>query len=64
VYPDLKKLGNQLAYAEKKGCRIAIIAGDDEFTAGEWKVKNLAAREETTCTEDQLVATVSRILAV
>jgi histidyl-tRNA synthetase len=62
VYPDLKKLGNQLSYAEKKGCRIAIIAGDDEFTAGVWKVKNLAAREETTCTEDQLVATVRGIL--
>ena len=62
VYPDLKKLGNQLAYAEKKGCKIAIIAGDDEFAAGVWKVKNLAAREETTCTEDKLVATVAQIL--
>jgi histidyl-tRNA synthetase len=62
VYPDLKKLGNQLAYAEKKGCKIAVIAGDDEFSAGLWKVKNLAAREETTCTEDELVATVHGIL--
>ena len=45
VYPDAKKLGQQFQYAEKRGHKIALIAGPDDFAAGTWNVKNLAKRE-------------------
>jgi histidyl-tRNA synthetase len=47
VYPEPKKLGAQLKYAEQRGFRVALIAGPDEFARGVWNVKDLAKREET-----------------
>lgn len=46
VYPDAKKLGPQFQYAEKRGHRLAIIAGAEEVANGTVKVKNLTSREE------------------
>ena len=43
VYADIKPLGKQLKYANHKGFRIAIIAGTNEFAAGQWQIKDLAA---------------------
>jgi histidyl-tRNA synthetase len=60
VYPDAtKKVGAQLQYAEKRGFKLALIAGPAEFEQGVWKVKDLAKREETTVTEAELVARVT-----
>ncbi|MBO6755184.1 MAG: histidine--tRNA ligase [Roseibium sp.] len=36
-----KKFGNQLKYADRRGCPIAIIQGSDEFDAGEIQIKDL-----------------------
>jgi histidyl-tRNA synthetase len=63
VYADAKKLGQQLQYAERKGFRVALIAGADEFAAQSWKVKNLATREESTVPDAEVVAAVSAALA-
>ena len=41
VYPEAKKLGQQLKYADQRGFSIALIAGDREFAAGTLQVKNL-----------------------
>ncbi len=41
VYPEAKNIGKQMKYADKKGFKLAIIAGTDEFAAGIWQVKNL-----------------------
>ena len=41
VFPDAKKLGQQLKYADRRGFRIALIAGGDEFQAGTCQVKDL-----------------------
>ncbi len=46
VFPEAKKLGKQLQYADRKGHKVAVIGGDDEFAKGEWQIKNLQAREE------------------
>lgn len=46
VYPDARKLGPQLAYAERKGFRLAIIAGGDELARGTWQVKDLATASQ------------------
>ncbi len=55
VYPDTKKLGVQLAYAERKGFRAALIAGSDEFATGTWKLKALANRTESSVSEADLI---------
>jgi histidyl-tRNA synthetase len=63
VYPEAKKVGQQLKYAESRGFRVALIAGADEFTQGVWKVKDLAARAETTVPEAGVVEAVRGVLA-
>lgn len=47
IYPEPKKLGKQLQYADKRGFRVALVAGDDEFAASECQVKNLSTGEST-----------------
>jgi histidyl-tRNA synthetase len=44
VFPAAKAIGKQLKYANRKGHRIAVIAGADEFAKGMWQVKNLQVR--------------------
>lgn len=63
VYPDAKKVGQQLQFAEKRGFRVALIAGPDEFTRGEWKIKDLARREEKAVGLGDVAATIHAILA-
>ncbi|HEV3119904.1 MAG TPA: histidine--tRNA ligase [Gemmataceae bacterium] len=58
VYPEAKKVGQQLQYAERRGFQVALIAGPDEFAKGVWKIKNLARREETTVPANEAVAAV------
>jgi histidyl-tRNA synthetase len=42
-YPEAKKLGQQLKYADRRGFRLAIVIGDDEWAAGTCQVKDLAS---------------------
>jgi histidyl-tRNA synthetase len=63
VYPEVKKLGNQLQYAEKRGFRIALIAGSDEFQNGVWKVKDLANRTEQSVAEAELAQAILTLLS-
>ncbi|MBS0205716.1 MAG: histidine--tRNA ligase [Planctomycetes bacterium] len=58
VYPDAKKLGKQLQYADRKGFRLALIAGSDEFGKGVWQVKNLSSGEATLVAETDLVTAI------
>ena len=41
VYPDPKKIGQQLKFANRRGFRIAIVAGEQEFERGVCQVKDL-----------------------
>jgi histidyl-tRNA synthetase len=43
LYPEPKKLGQQLKYADHRGHKVAVIVGHDEWAAGVCQVKNLAA---------------------
>lgn len=45
VYPDAKKLGVQLKYADSHGFQIALIAGGNEWQSGQVQVKTLATKE-------------------
>ena len=65
-FPDAKKLGKQLQYANRRGFRVALILGNDEFTSGECQVKNLATGESQTVArgddDAKLIAAVRCIL--
>ena len=62
VYPEPKKVGQQLKYAESRGFRIALIAGSDEFDKDVCKIKDLAKREETTVARGAVVEAVQGLL--
>jgi histidyl-tRNA synthetase len=62
VYPEAKKLGQQLQYAERWGFRVALIAGPDEFAKGLWKIKDLARRQEISVPESQVVEAIWKVL--
>ncbi len=47
-YPEPKKLGKQLQYADRRGFRIALIAGENEFIANECQVKDLTSGGSTS----------------
>jgi histidyl-tRNA synthetase len=64
VYPEAKKVGQQLQYADKRGFRVALIAGPDEFAQGVWNVKDLRTqtqREKVPATD--VAAVIRQILA-
>jgi histidyl-tRNA synthetase len=63
VYLETAKLGEQLSYAEKKGFRVAVIAGSREMEQGVVQVKDLAAKTTTNCTDNEFMGTVKSILA-
>jgi histidyl-tRNA synthetase len=48
-YPEAKKLGQQLKYADKRGFRRAIILGEDEWTKGCCQIKDLQTGESVEC---------------
>lgn len=63
VYPDYIPVGKQFKYADRKGFRIALVAGSDEFTKGVWQVKGLAERTQTAVATADLPATLQAALA-
>jgi len=44
VYLEPAKLGNQLTYADRKGFRVALIAGENEFGKNVIQIKNLSTK--------------------
>jgi histidyl-tRNA synthetase len=63
VFPEAKGVGKQLKYADRKGFRVALIAGEDEFRSGQWQVKDLKAAQQATVAESNLVPHVRELLA-
>jgi histidyl-tRNA synthetase len=47
-YPEPKKLGQQLKWAGKKGFRLAVVIGSEEFAGGTAQVKHLATQQAVT----------------
>ena len=62
VYLEPAKLGNQLAYADRKGFRVAIIAGENEFAKDVVQVKNLSTKSARDVAFAELVASVQTTL--
>jgi histidyl-tRNA synthetase len=64
VYPEPRKLGAQLKYADRRGHRLAIIIGPTEWADGTAQVKRLATGESLTVAMSDLGATLASLLAV
>ncbi len=47
LYPDAKKIGQQLKYAESRQFKVAVIGGDQELASGRMQVKDLRSRTST-----------------
>jgi histidyl-tRNA synthetase len=62
LFPEPKKLGAQLKYADRRGFRVAIIAGETEFAADQVQVKNLATGESQTVAVSEGVHEVVRLI--
>ena len=63
VFPDSRPLGKQLKYADRKGFRLVIIAGVDEFAAGNWQLKDLASGQQHEVSNNDLVEMLEEKLA-
>ncbi|NUQ62695.1 MAG: histidine--tRNA ligase [Pirellulales bacterium] len=67
VFPETKKLGQQLKYADRRGFRVAVIAGGNEFQEGTCQIKDLAAgSQENVPLEPEaksVIAAIRKILA-
>jgi histidyl-tRNA synthetase len=62
VYPEAKKIGQQLQYAERRGHRLALIAGPDEFAENRWKIKDLTRREEIAASTPEVEGVIRQLL--
>jgi histidyl-tRNA synthetase len=63
VFPDAKKLGQQLSYADKRGFRIALIAGPDEFAKGVWQIKDLRTQSKREAPTSAVAEEIRRVLS-
>ncbi len=63
VYPDAKKLGPQLKYADSHGFTVALIAGENEWGESRCQVKTLATKvtEDVAYTHDDPTALIGRV---
>ncbi len=62
VFPEAKKLKQQFQYAERRGFRVVLIAGPDEFAKGVWNVRNLQNGEETAVATEDVASKIQGIL--
>ena len=62
VYLEQAKLRNQLAYADRKGFRVAVIAGENEFAQESVQIKNLTTQQATVHAMGELVHAVKAAL--
>ena len=63
VYPEAKNIGKQMKYADRKGFRLAVIAGGDEFAAGQFQVKDLQNGTQASVAAADLITHISALLS-
>ncbi len=63
VFPDARKLGQQFAFAERKGIALALICGEEEHRTGTVNLRILAQRETLDRIRlDSLLEEIKRLL--
>jgi histidyl-tRNA synthetase len=64
LYPDARKLGSQLKYADRRGHRLAVVVGEEEWSSGTVQVKALDTGESTVVPLGEVAAHCRRLLGV
>ena len=64
VYLEPAKLGNQLTYADRKGFRIAIIAGENEFAKDVVQLKDLLSKTARDVAYGDIVSSAQALLGL
>ena len=62
VYLETAKLGNQLTYADRKGFRIAIIAGENEIAKDVVQMKHVSSKTARDVPMNDIVNAAKEIL--
>ena len=63
VYPEPRKLGAQLKFADRRGHEVAVIVGDSEWESGVYQLKHLATGESSEVAADALADAIRGLLA-
>jgi histidyl-tRNA synthetase len=61
-YPEPKKLGQQLKYADRRKFRVALVIGEDEWANGYCQVKDLASGGSESVPMAEISSAVTRLL--
>jgi histidyl-tRNA synthetase len=62
VYLEQAKLETQLQYASRKEFRVAVIAGETEFSNSVVQIKDLSTRQSHTVPIEDLVTPIKDLL--
>ncbi len=62
VYLERAKIGKQFEYASRKGFRVAVTAGADEFARASVRLKDLARQSETEVPLAELAGRIRNLL--
>jgi histidyl-tRNA synthetase len=62
LYPEPRKVGAQLKYADRRGHRLAVIAGAQEWDAGTVQIKDLASGDSIEVPAEDAAASCLRLL--
>jgi len=63
VYPEPRKLGSQLKFADRRGHEVAVIIGDEEWASGMCQLKHLATGESSEVPQEGLAEAIRALLA-
>jgi histidyl-tRNA synthetase len=63
VYPEARNLGRQMKYADRRGFRLCLIAGPDEFAAGQWQIRDLRLGTQSSVAAIDVPAHLLSLLA-
>ncbi len=63
VYPEARPIGRQMKYADRRGFRIALIAGESELQAGTWQIRRLADGSQQEIPTADVADVVAQLLA-
>ena len=63
LFPNPRKLGEQLKYAGRRGFKVAVIIGEQEWQDGTCQVKDLAAQQEQRLPLAELTSRLQELLA-
>ncbi len=55
LYPEAKKLKNQIEYADRKGVEYFLMAGSEEFKQNTFSLKNLKDGSQNTLTIEEII---------